>query len=267
MKRIPGAWGTIGVGGRMSIFAWYGYEGTLTQRAALLMESGFFSLSLWWEKEDHCDPEANVKALRRLGVSIDLVHLPYYPGGLWGEEHGLYEEAFLLSLEELHKSEIPLAVFHPSALAEVELPVCERGLEVMHRLSARAKTLGLELAAENLYRDPHLFALLDHVDIGLCLDTGHLGLSGNAPRLKAYFPRIKALHLHDNDGKQDLHLIPGDGVLPLGEWLRDVPGNVAYHLEINRGLSHRYGDCEERIYLKRARQSLLFLGGKNEAKF
>ena len=50
---------------------------------------------------------------------------------------------------------------------------------------------------------------------GLCLDTGHLNLLRKS--FRAYVPvlgkRIKALHIHDNDGTGDQHLIPYSGTI------------------------------------------------------
>lgn len=48
---------------------------------------------------------------------------------------------------------------------------------------------------------------------GFCLDTGHLVLLGKD--FRNYVPvlgsRIKALHIHDNDGKEDQHMAPMTG--------------------------------------------------------
>lgn len=50
---------------------------------------------------------------------------------------------------------------------------------------------------------------------GFCLDFGHLQILGKNPR--TYIPilgkRIKALHIHDNDGRTDLHQAPLAGKL------------------------------------------------------
>lgn len=243
----------------MSIFAWYGYEGSLYKRAKTLADIGFSSVSLWWEEEDGKSPEENLKNLRDMGLNIDLVHLPYFPGGLWGKEKKPFEEAFLRALYELHSGEIAQAVFHPTSIKELDLAIDQEGLELLYRLYHRAKILGVNLLLENLQKDPHLFTLLENFDLDLCLDTGHLGISGNYKKLRKYFPRISALHLHDNDGKKDLHLIPGDGILPLNIWLKELPKGVDYHLEINRGLSSFYKDYTEAEYLTRAKESLSLL--------
>lgn len=58
---------------------------------------------------------------------------------------------------------------------------------------------------------------------GFCLDTGHMLIGG----LDAYRTvtqlgsRIRALHIHDNDGDQDLHLAPYMGIL---DWDRLLAG-------------------------------------------
>ena len=49
-----------------------------------------------------------------------------------------------------------------------------------------------------------------------CVDTGHALLTGTAPEkflsgMNA--ATLGALHLHDNDGKDDLHLLPTRGVI------------------------------------------------------
>ncbi len=248
----------------MSIFIWYGYEASLVERARRLAEKDFLKLSLWWEEEEGRSPLVNLRNLRSLGHRIDQVHLPYFRGGLWQEDPEDYVQAFLASLEELSKGEVPLAVFHPTMMGEEGLPVGDRGLEAFERIFTRARELGIELAGENLREDRHLLALLDNFDISLCLDTGHLGVSGNYEELRGYFKRTSCLHLHDNDGKRDMHLIPGDGVLPLADWLGELPQGLDYHLEINRGLSNFYQKTKEEDFLKRARRSLEELGEKNE---
>jgi len=50
---------------------------------------------------------------------------------------------------------------------------------------------------------------------GFCLDVGHLQLLGK--NLRTYLPvlgkRITALHIHDNDGRTDIHLAPLTGTI------------------------------------------------------
>lgn len=248
----------------MSIFLWYGYEGNILERAERVMEAGFKRASIWWEVEEGRSPLENLRLLRTMGLEIDLVHLPYYPGGLWsGDEEG-YLNRHLKILEELHEGQISRAVFHPTSFGEEDAPVSEKGIYSFSEIFERSKELGIDLAGENLQGDQHLLALLENFDISLCLDTGHLGVSGNYPLLEDYFFRVSCLHLHDNFGNKDTHLIPGDGKLPLADWLDLLPKGLELHLEVNRGLSDIYSKMDEEEFLLRARRSLDLLGGRDE---
>ena len=85
------------------------------------------------------------------------------------------------------------------------------------------------LFLENVYEtEPEqLFALvaaLPRERVGVCFDAGHWhSFSGGARRrdlgrwLEILGPRIRHLHLHDNDGSHDLHLGLGRGTIPWGE--------------------------------------------------
>ena len=76
---------------------------------------------------------------------------------------------------------------------------------------------------EGVCSDPHeAVRLIDALNnkagrevFGFCLDTGHLQLLGK--NIRTYIPilgkRIKALHIHDNDGRDDLHLAPLTGTV------------------------------------------------------
>ena len=61
---------------------------------------------------------------------------------------------------------------------------------------------------------------------GFCLDIGHLLLLGLDTKtcMEKLGSRIKALHIHDNDGVDDLHLSPYLGVT---DWERFLKGLIA----------------------------------------
>jgi sugar phosphate isomerase/epimerase len=95
---------------------------------------------------------------------------------------------------------------------------------------------GVRIALENLPTPGHMEVVLELLDeyppefFGLCYDSGHGNMAGNgvellkrmaggmAKRMEAGQPnRIAALHLHDNDGRKDLHLPPFRGTV---DWQR-----------------------------------------------
>ncbi len=103
-------------------------------------------------------------------------------------------------------------------------------------LEPYCKKFGIRVAVENLFMDPqdpqtHIFcdrklgkpaymnALMEMLDpqwFVICVDIGHARLTGNEP--EDYIAgidgsRLKALHVQDNDGISDRHILPWNGIL------------------------------------------------------
>ncbi|MDF2440990.1 MAG: hypothetical protein JWN98_1974 [Abditibacteriota bacterium] len=104
----------------------------------------------------------------------------------------------------------------------------QRNIEWFGALLSTAEASSVGLALENC-TDMHangrgisrwygsvpseLIALIDafaHPRIGACWDTGHAQIQGveQGAALRALGTRLKALHIQDNDGKADQHLLP-----------------------------------------------------------
>jgi len=71
---------------------------------------------------------------------------------------------------------------------------------------------------------------LESDSVGICLDIGHHLLNNDnrendkisldlEEKLGELKTRILHIHIHDNDGKEDLHLLPGEGLLPWSSFL------------------------------------------------
>lgn len=110
-----------------------------------------------------------------------------------------------------------------------------------------AKTLGITVCLENM---PFLSLPISSVEtivkfvkemnldnLKICLDTGHTAVFGLSPARAVEIigsDLLAALHVHDNDGKRDLHQRPEDGVI---DWkafaysLKTVGYNGVYSLE------------------------------------
>lgn len=183
------------------------------------------------------------RAAESLGLRFSQMHAPY-PAFVWGRrETGAYmrESVIPKSLRIAGFLGIPYVVVHPGKLQyqagkEEE---ARRNLDYFASLIPLAKECGVVVCMENLYEvvggrlvegpcsDPAEAARwLDCLNqtageerFGFCLDTGHLNLTKREPGkyIAALGSRIKALHLHDNNGREDLHQIPytfseGEGV-------------------------------------------------------
>lgn len=88
-----------------------------------------------------------------------------------------------------------------------------------------------------------------------CVDSGHAhaAAGGSVPdHIRQFRDYVKILHLHDNNGESDQHLIPGQGTIAWKEVfaaLREIGYDGYYNYEIRLDT---FGDCME--------QMVLFLG-------
>lgn len=75
----------------------------------------------------------------------------------------------------------------------------------------------INLCVENLYSTkefPYLLKHVNHERLKMCFDTGHKNfLTPNADFLKKFKDKIQVLHIHDNNGERDEHLICGEGTI------------------------------------------------------
>lgn len=94
----------------------------------------------------------------------------------------------------------------------------------LDELAPRAQSLGLTLALENGFTPDFIVQRAEElvsfvVDyrcpaVGICYDSGHAHIAeGAVTVLKILAPHVVTVHLHDNDGKEDQHLIPGQGTI------------------------------------------------------
>lgn len=87
-----------------------------------------------------------------------------------------------------------------SALEEISLFARQRGVEVLlENIPNRLST------AERLIQ----FNELTHLNLNFCFDTGHANIAGGVEsEFELMKARIRSTHVHDNNGKDDVHLFP-----------------------------------------------------------
>jgi len=102
-------------------------------------------------------------------------------------------------------------------------------LRSINSLIKRCAQLGVRVAIEYLPGNkPRLCNESGHIleflsvcdgDPGICLDTNHANLSEPLPRaVRTLGPRVETLHISDNDGEQERHEMPGNGVIDWAEF-------------------------------------------------
>ena len=79
------------------------------------------------------------------------------------------------------------------------------------------QSLNVKVAFENTKIKGYLEYVLENIkdeNVGICFDAGHYHVHFNDEFNFEFFKdRIFAVHLHDNDKSDDLHLLPYDGTI------------------------------------------------------
>jgi sugar phosphate isomerase/epimerase len=92
-----------------------------------------------------------------------------------------------------------------------------RSVEAIHEMAERAGVqVALEVIPNALSTPESLVALIENdlegLKVGICIDVGHAHLMGDlGDAMECCSGHIVTTHLHDNRGKTDDHLAPGEG--------------------------------------------------------
>ena len=154
-----------------------------------------------------------------------------------------------------------VVVLHPPDVEAGDLEAAtERMVAACRELAPIAAGHGVRLAIENIWPAERnrlvisrLLAELPATLLGFCLDAGHANVAGDLDWLIEHaFDRLLAVHLHDNDGSGDQHLLPGDGTVnwnKVASALRAAGYDKVRNLELS--MSARYG-ADEPAFLAEA---------------
>jgi len=92
-----------------------------------------------------------------------------------------------------------------SSLEELKVFAGQRGVEILLENTPNALSTGERL---------NYFLSQTHLKLNYCFDIGHAQMGdGVEEDFEAMKERIRSTHLHDNDGKSDLHLFPLKGAI------------------------------------------------------
>lgn len=202
------------------IFSWFSYPLPIQDRLYLIKQAGFDAASLWWSGEDkNSQPEQ----ARNIGLDIDNIHAPFHNANdFWldkisGED---YFHTLLACVNDCSMHEIPTAVIHLTSFS-MEPAITQIGIDRLKKLADFAEKKGINLAFENLNSLQHLDFIFDTIKsnrVGFCYDSGHENCNHpNADCLSRYGTRLFAVHLDDNYGDSDAHLLPYDGTVDWGK--------------------------------------------------
>ena len=173
----------------------------------------------WYDENWNPNQEDQLNYVRELGLNIIFAHLGYQGiNNIWleGEKGDNLVERFKKNIKECKEHDIDLVIMH---LISGENPpkYNEIGLNRIREICDYAREVNAKIAFENTRTKGYLEYILDNIqndNVGICFDSGHYHVhfkdDFNFDRFK---DKIFAVHLHDNDQSDDLHLIPFDGTL------------------------------------------------------
>ena len=187
---------------------------------------------------------------RELGIEITQGHLFF-----WGKKICNPDDRALIKKQ----IDLFLAIGVKNAVLHCDPLMNEQGekapIEVARReniiaisdILEHVKGTDMVICLENLISSPAvnnidgLMYFIDHFDspnLGICLDTGHLNINDKdqAGFIKRAGKNIKALHLADNEGQSDQHMMPyGKGSVDFATVIREMKKQDymgLYNLEI-----------------------------------
>ena len=67
-----------------------------------------------------------------------------------------------------------------------------------------------------------LVEAISGTDFKICFDIGHANLNNQIFEFMKVVDNFGNIHIHDNNGKRDQHLVIGDGTVPFQDFMGDI---------------------------------------------
>ena len=211
-----------------------------------IKNANFKNVFVQWYDEiwDHSQEE-QVRLCKELEFNIIFAHLGYQNiNAIWenGEGGEALIERYKTDIKSCYENGIPMVVMHLTS-GKVAPMYGEIGLNRIKKIVEYAKTLNMKVAFENTKIKGYLEYVLENIkddNVGICFDAGHYHVHFDDEFNFEFFKdRIFAVHLHDNDKSDDLHLLPYDGTMDW-EYVMNKLQECNYQGPITLELCYRY---------------------------
>lgn len=185
-----------------------------------IKNAGFKNVFVQWYDENwEVSQQEQVNLCKKLGLHILFAHLGYQNiNAIWeaGDEGEALVERYKKNIRECKENEIPMVVMHLTRHKKAPM-YNEIGLNRIRKIVEYAKEWNVKIAFENTKIKGYLEYVLKNIqeeNVGICFDAGHFHVHFDDEFDFAFFKnKIFAVHLHDNDKTDDLHLLPFDGTI------------------------------------------------------
>jgi sugar phosphate isomerase/epimerase len=174
-----------------------------------------------------------IELINRYNLGVDWIHAPFANIRLYTEDIKVRTKSLSKILSTITLAGILKArsviihafdnIKHVPYYIQKSLQRLKTTLDILLETGRKA---GVMIALENLtkrFMNDITLALIDKIpDLGVCFDTGHAEISNSWDDFlsRGILPKIIALHIHDNHGYYDEHLIPGDGIIDFYRYIK-----------------------------------------------
>lgn len=218
-----------------------------------IKNAGFKNVFIQWYDKNYSIPqEEQVKFCKELGLNIIFAHLGYqniekiWEDGIEGEK---LVERFKKNIKDCRENGISMVVMHLTSGKNAP-NYNIKGLNRIREITEYAKSLNVRVAFENLRAKGCLEYVLENIkedNVGICFDAGHFHVHFDDEFNFEFFKdKIFAVHFHDNDKSDDLHLLPFDGTLDWENVIQKLK-KANYNGPVTLELCYRYDYLSESL--------------------
>ncbi|HZW83244.1 MAG TPA: sugar phosphate isomerase/epimerase family protein [Candidatus Deferrimicrobium sp.] len=207
----------------------------------LIKEAGFDAVSLWWEDEEEGDKYYILDSARKMKLEVENIHLPIEGcDDFWHKDSAKRVAAvskYLAWIHDCKMHNIPIMVMHVSN-NNTSLEPCIEGINALSVLAEEAEKCGVMLAVENTQGQerfiPYVFSQIKSPNLGFCYDSSHDWLlsTQKTKLLNRFGNRLTVLHISDNDGKEDRHWLPWEGIIDWNLVASNIPACFNWYLTL-----------------------------------
>ena len=243
------SYNVYGVDGRYAAIKSNGYDSIDFQEFANI-HTDFFMLP---EDEFIEEVKAQRAKIEACGLKVHQAHAPWVwnePRDRTPEEREMWFLAMKKALKGVNALGADLMVVHAlcpyNDSAENSDEVVSLNEQFIANVADFAAEYGITVCLENLPFKQHPVSSVEAVcgivdklnrdNLKICLDTGHAAIFDPdvAAAVRYIGDRLATLHIHDNMGNSDSHLVPGDGIIDweaFAKALKDIGYNGVISLE------------------------------------
>jgi sugar phosphate isomerase/epimerase len=245
---------------KVGLSTWSMLSMDLISAVQMIGDAGFDYIELWGEAP-HAHPGwTNKKSLKDALSTYNMLvtlHAPFTdlnPASPFEPVKGAVEKTLETFVDFGDYLGATIITIHPGSVhSESMVPSsAESSVATLRKMvKAAGGRLAINIENQTKSRSKYHFPLASTVEslelilaeierLGFTLDTGHAHANGQSPLSLAerVGPKLTEVHLSDNGGSSDDHLIPGEGTADINSLLRHISGtNILVCLELD---PHRY---------------------------